>query len=233
MGEKYLTHTPASREWYRRATSVLPGGVNMYGRYLSPYPFYVKRASGSKVYDLDGNEYLDFWMGHNALLLGHTYPPVMEAVRDQLELGSHFGCCHEWEVLLAERIVEMVPSAEMVKFTNSGTEATMYAVRLARGFTGRNKIAKYAGGWHGGYDALQRAVHPPLEAVESQGLTPGVLEDTVVLPFNDLETSALAIRRGDLAAVVVETVGVAAGFIPAEASFLQGLREACTATGTL
>ncbi|MFQ5825806.1 MAG: aspartate aminotransferase family protein [Dehalococcoidia bacterium] len=233
MDERYAASSAGSREWHERACHVLPAGVSYVIRYMSPHPLFIKRASGGRVYDWDGNEYLDFWIGHGALLLGHAYPPVVEAVRDQVELGAHFGYCHEWEVLLAERIVDMVPSADMVRFTNSGTEATLYAMRLARGFTARNKIAKYEGGWHGGYDALHKAVSLPLEAPESLGLTPGALDDTVVLPFNDLETSVEAIERGDLAAVLVEPVQGAAGFIPAEASFLQGLRQACTATGTL
>lgn len=228
----FTSDTPTSQEWYSRATAVLPAGVTYSSRHMSPYPVYIKRASGSRIYDLDGNEYLDFWIGHGALIMGHAYPPVVEAVQQQVALGAHFGFCHDWEVLLAERIVDMVPSAEMVRFTNSGTEANMYAIRLARAVTGRSKIAKYEGGWHGGYDALHLATSPPLEASESLGLTRGALQDTIALPFNDLETSLQAIHRGDLAAVVVELVQGAAGFIPAERPFLQAVRDACTATGT-
>ncbi|MBI2917643.1 MAG: aspartate aminotransferase family protein [Chloroflexi bacterium] len=229
----FVSSTPASQEWYSRATAVLPAGVTYSSRHMSPHPVYIKRAAGGRVYDLDGNEYLDFWMGHGALVLGHCFPPVVEAVQQQVALGAHFGFCHEWEVLLAQQIVDMVPSAEMVRFANSGTEANMYAIRLARSATGRSKIAKYEGGWHGGYDALHKASSAPLDASESLGLTQGALEDTVALPFNDLETSLQAIHRGDLAAVMIEVVQGAAGFIPAERAFLQSIREACTATGTM
>ncbi len=228
----FASSTRTSQEWYSRSTAVLPAGVTYSSRHMSPYPVYIKRASGSRVYDLDGNEYLDFWIGHGALVLGHAYPPVVEAAQQQVALGAHFGYCHEWEVLLAERIVDMVPSAEMVRFTNSGTEANMYAIRLARSVTGRSKIAKYEGGWHGGYDALHVACTVPLEASESLGLSAGAVQDTIALPFNDVETSLETIHRGDLAAVIVEVVQGASGFIAADKSFLQAVRDACTETGT-
>jgi glutamate-1-semialdehyde 2,1-aminomutase len=125
---------------------------------MEPYPFYTVRAQGSRLVDVDENEYIDFWMGHYALILGHSPPKIMREVKRQIEKGTHYGTCHELEIALAEQVVKMVPSAEMVRFTNSGTEAAMYATRLARSYTKREKIAKFEGGWHGGYDALLLAV---------------------------------------------------------------------------
>jgi len=232
MGGQYAGATRSSAELFERAQGAIPAGVNNAVRYMKPHPLFVARASGSKVYDADGNEYLDFWMGHGALVLGHAFPPVVEAMRQQAA-GAHFGYNSEWEVLLAEKVVELVPSAEQVRFSNSGTEANMYALRLARGYTGRSKIAKYEGGWHGGYDPLHTAVFMPLGVAETAGLTSGAMEDTLALPFNDLEASVAAIGQGDIAAVLVETVQGAGGVIPAEPAFLQGLRDVCTDTGTL
>ena len=146
MSDQYAGATRSSAELFERAQGSIPAGVNNAVRYMKPHPLFVARASGSKVYDADGNEYLDFWMGHGALVLGHAFPPpVVEAMREQAA-GAHFGYNSEWEVLLAERVVELVPSGEEVRFCNSGTEANMYAMRLARGYTGRAKIIKYEGG---------------------------------------------------------------------------------------
>jgi len=131
MLEIYVAKTAKSKALYERAKNVLPAGVSYGIRFFEPYPFYTARAKGSKLYDVDGNEYVDFWMGHGTHILGHSPPVVAEAVRRQLENGTHYGTSHELEVALAEQVVKMVPSAEMVRFTNSGTEANMYAIRLA------------------------------------------------------------------------------------------------------
>jgi len=191
------------------------------------------KARGSKLVDADGNEYIDFWIGHYALILGHSPPKIMKEVKRQIEKGTHYGTAHELEVALAEQVVKMIPSAEMVRFTNSGTEALMYAIRLARTYTGREKIAKFEGGWHGGYDALHVAVKPPLDVPESGGLTRGALKDTIVLPFNDIDGTEKVLRKAKLAAVVVEPVLGAGGCIPAEREFLKTLRELCTENGAL
>ncbi len=157
----------------------------------------------------------------------------MDAVKRQIGEGTHFGYAHAHEVELAETIVDMVPSAEMVRFTNSGTEANMYAVRLARTYTNRTKIAKFEGGWHGGYDALHKAVHPPFTIPESAGLDPKALEDTLVLPFNDLDGVRSAVGSERLACMIVEPVMTASGFIAPEPEFLKGLRELCDEEGAL
>ncbi len=230
---RYLAKTRKSKRLYEKAKRVFPSGVSYFIRHMEPYPFYTVRAQGSRLVDVDENEYIDFWMGHYALILGHSPPKIMREVKRQIEKGTHYGTCHELEIALAEQVVKMVPSAEMVRFTNSGTEAAMYATRLARSYTKREKIAKFEGGWHGGYDALLLAVKPPFDLSESSGLTEGTLKDTAVLPFNDIDRVAKLIRKENLAAVVVEPVLGAGGCIPAEKEFLKALRELCSENGTL
>ena len=229
----YLDDTQKSKRLYERAKHVFPAGVAYFVRHMEPYPFYTVKAKGSKLVDVDGNEYIDFWMGHFALILGHSPPRIMKQVKRQIEKGTHYGTCHELEITLAEQAAKMVPSAEMVRFTNSGTEAVMYTIRLARSYTKREKIAKLEGGWHGGYDALHVAVKPPLNLAQSSGLTEGAMKDTVVLPFNDINRVEKAMRREKFAAVVVEPVLGAGGCIPAEKEFLKALRELCSENGAL
>jgi len=233
MSSRYVSKTEKSKRLYERAKRVLPAGVSYFLRFMEPYPFYTARATGCKLTDVDGNEYIDFWIGHYALILGHSPPKVMREVKKQIVKGTHYGTCHELEVALAEQVVKMVPSAEIARFTNSGTEAAMYATRLARTCTGRDKIAKFEGGWHGGYDALHVAVKPPFDLPESSGLTQGTMKDTVVLPFNNIEAVRKALKKEKLAAVIVEPVLGAGGCIPAEKDFLGNLRELCTENGAL
>jgi len=227
MSDSYLSKTQKSKNLYERAKKFLPAGVSYAIRHFEPYPFYTAKARGSKLYDVDGNEYVDFWLGHTALILGHSPPAIVEAVKKQLENGTHYGTSHELEIKLAEQIVKIVPSAEMVRFTNSGTEANMYATRLARAYTSRAKIAKFEGGWHGGYDALHVSVKYPFDIRESAGLTAGSLQDTLVLPFNDLEGVRERLKNKEVASIVIEPVLGAGGGIPAEKEFLKGLREFC------
>jgi glutamate-1-semialdehyde 2,1-aminomutase len=203
-------------------------GVSYGIRYFEPYPFYTATARGSKLYDVDGNEYVDYWLGHTALILGHGYPSVIAAVKRQLEDGTQYGTSHELEIDLAEQIAKMVPAVHMIRFTNSGTEANMYAVRLARAYTGKNKIAKFEGGWHGGYDALQVGVKFPFTLPESAGLTKGATKETLLLPFNDAAGVEAKLRQEkEVAAVIVEPVLGGGGGIPAEKTFMRALREQC------
>ncbi len=227
MPKNYASKTSKSKALYERAKNFLPAGVSYGIRYFEPYPFYTANARGSKLYDVDGNEYIDFWLGHTALILGHSPPAIVKAVKRQLENGTHYGTSHELEIELAEQVAKMVPSAEMIRFTNSGTEANMYAVRLARTYSGRNKIAKFEGGWHGGYDALHMGVKYPFDVPESAGLTAGALQDTILLPFNDLEGVKKRLKNEQVASIIIEPVLGAGGGIPAEKEFLKGLREFC------
>jgi glutamate-1-semialdehyde 2,1-aminomutase len=150
-----------------------------------------------------------------------------------MENGTHYGTAHELEIALAEQVTKMIPSAKLVRFTNSGTEANMYAIRLARAYTGRNKIAKFEGGWHGGYDALHVAVKPPFNIPESAGLTLGALQDTIILPFNNIEGVREKLKDEEVAAILIEPVLGVGGGVFAEKEFLKGLRELCDEKGTL
>ena len=228
-----MSKTPKSRRLYERARRVLPAGVSYFLRYVEPYPFYTARAKGSKLYDVDGNEYIDFWIGHYSLILGHSPPQVVFEVKRQIDKGSHYGTAHVLEIALAEQVTKMVPTAQMVRFTNSGTEAAMYATRLARAVTGRNLVCKFAGGWHGGYDALHVGVKQPFDLQESGGLTKGALQDTSVLPYNEIEPVRQKMKKDKVAAIFVEPVMVSGGCIPAQIGFLKALRELCTDNGTL
>jgi glutamate-1-semialdehyde 2,1-aminomutase len=231
--QSYTSMTRASCQVFTRARRFLPGGTAYNLRAFEPYPFSTTRAQGSWIFDLDGNKYLDFWCGHFGLILGHAHPAVIAKLKEQLEKGYQFGTFHELELKLAEQVIKMLPSAEMVKFTTSGTEANMYAVRLARTYTHRVKIAKFEGNWHGGYDGLHIGVKPPFTQVESGGLSPRALQDTLVLPYNNLEEAERVIKTSQLAGVIIEPVLGSEGMIPAKKEFLKGLREICTQTGTL
>ncbi len=225
--------TPRSHEFYNRALHLLPAGVSYRNRYFEPYPFYVESAKGSRVTDIDGNFYTDYWCTHFSNILGHSHPRVREAIEKQLQKGWNFGLEHELEVRHAELVKRLVPSAKMIRYSNSGTEANMYAVRLARTFTKRQLIGKFEGGWQGGYDALHCATKPPFEIPSSGGLTKGALADTIALPYNDLEGTREALRKRNVACIVVEPVLGAGGMIPAEREFLTGLRELCDETSAL
>jgi glutamate-1-semialdehyde 2,1-aminomutase len=191
------------------------------------------KAKGSRLFDADGNEFVDYWCTHFTLILGHSHPKVVRAIEQQLERGYHFGVPYEQETKLARLVSKTVPSARMVGFTNSGTEANMYAVRLARTCTKREKIGKFEGGWHGGYDSLHVAVKPPLDRPQSGGLPSDHARHTVVLPYNDLEATRKRIREEQLACVLIEPILGAGGLVSCERNFLEGLREVCSETGTI
>ena len=233
MQKDYASKTVKSKQLHERAKHVLPAGVSYFIRYFEPYPFYIDWAKGSKIRDVDGNIYIDFWMGHYTHILGHNPSNIKEAIKAQIERGTHYGVCHELEIAMAEQVVKMVPSAQMVRFCSSGTEAAIYATRLARSYTGKSRIIKFEGGWHGGYDALHLAVKPPFDMPESDGLTEGALKDTIVAPFNDLQETKRKTKNQEFAAVIVEPVLGAGGCIPAEKEFLKGLKELCVQKGAL
>lgn len=224
---KYEARTPLSKELFERARMAMPGGVSHRYRYFNPYPFFISRAEGSKIWDVDGNEYVDLWMGHFALILGHKPMIVKEALEEVAELGTHWGIVHEYQVQFAELVQETVPCAEKVIFGVSGTEATMYAVRLARGYTGKRIILKVAGGWHGANSELAWAIRSPFDLPESTGLLLDIQRYTKHIPFNDVEGTLRVIHefREDLAGIIIEPVVGAGGLIPAEKDYLQMLRD--------
>jgi len=230
---RYEKRTPKSREMFEHAKKFEPAGISYRFRSFEPYPFFVKEAHGSKLTDLDGNEYTDYWCTHFAMILGHTFPTVMQAIEMQVEKGWHFGLAHELEVDLSETITKHVPSAELVRFTSSGSEADLFAIRLARTYTKRSQIAKFEGCWHGAYDPLHIAVKPPFDKPPSGGITKASQEDTIVVPYNNLTGFLERVKDRELACVILEPVLGAGGMIPAEKEFLKGLREYCDSTGAL
>ena len=229
----YTRRTQHSHTIFEKARRFQPAGVSYSYRYLEPYPFFVKEARGSKLIDVDGNEYTDYWCTHFAMILGHTHPLVLEAIKTQAEKGWHYGLEHELEVKLSETIGRHVPSAEMVRYTSSGSEANLIAVRLARTFTRRGRIAKFEGCWHGAYDPIHIAVRPPFDQPPSGGITNGSQADTIVVPYNDLEGFLERTKHEKLACVILEPVLGAGGMIPGDGDFLKGIREYCDRTGAL
>jgi glutamate-1-semialdehyde 2,1-aminomutase len=156
----YRARTQGSGALFERARKVLPSGITHDARYLDPYSIHVSRAAGPRKWDVDGNEYVDYFGGHGAMLLGHSHPAVVEAVKRQMDLGTHYGSSHELEVRWAELVCELVPSAEKVRFTASGTEASHMAIRLARAHTGKDKIVRFVGHFHGWHDHVAGGEEP-------------------------------------------------------------------------
>ena len=231
----YREKTPLSEKLFRRAREVMPGGVCHNPHYFPPYPLYIKGAKGPKLWDMDGNEYVDLWMGNYTHILGHRPALIVEAVERQLMEGIHWGLAFEKQVEWAELIRDLIPSAEMVRFCASGTEATMYAVRLARAHTDKNIILKMAGGWHGANSDLIVDIKWPFETQEGLGLWPEHQGHTKALPFNDMERSREIIHqnRKNLAAVILEPVIGEGGFVPASLDFLRMLRAETEKLGAL
>ncbi|RPJ11507.1 MAG: aminotransferase class III-fold pyridoxal phosphate-dependent enzyme, partial [Deltaproteobacteria bacterium] len=231
----YRQKTPLSETLFKRAREVMPGGVSHNIHYFPPYPFFVKYAKGPKVWDVDGNEIIDLWMGHYTHILGHHADVVAEAIERQVKEGIHWGIIFEKQIEWAELIRELIPCAEMVRFCCSGTEATMYAVRLARAYTGRNTILKIAGGWHGANPDLTLAIKAPYEKRESLGLAPELEQHTKVIPFNDVAAAQEIIRqnRKDLAGIILEPVIGEGGFVPATPEYLKMLRSETGDCGAL
>lgn len=223
--EAYVKKTPKSAHAHRRALETFPDGSTHVSRFLKPYPLYVDRAQGSRKWDIDGNEYVDYLGGHGALILGHAHPAVVEAVLRQVPRGTHYGAQHELELEWAELIKEMVPCAEKVRFVSSGTEATHMALRLARAHTGKTKFLRFGGHFHGWHDHV--AFHAPPPGVnEPEGIPASVVGEVIVVPPNDIEAvkSVLA-SRDDVAAVILEPTGSGFGHVPTSEEFLRELRE--------
>lgn len=233
--ETYQNKTPLSKKLFNRAKDVMPGGISHNIHFFPPYPFFLKGAKGSRIWDVDGNEYIDLWMGHYTHILGHHPDVIIKAIEEQLEEGIHWGIVFEKQVILAELIKELIPSAEMVRFCCSGTEATMYAVRLARAYTGKSMILKVAGGWHGANPYLSFGIKAPYEMEESLGLLPETKRATDIIWFNDIERSLEVIYkyRNDLAGIILEPVIGEGGFVSATIEYLEALRKETERMGAL
>ncbi len=234
-------NTRRSEELYQWAQRRIPGGVNSpvrAFRSVGGTPRFIQRGEGCHLIDADGNTYVDYIGSWGPLILGHCFPPVMAAVREALENGSSFGAPTEREIELAERICEAVPSIEMVRLVNSGTEATMSALRLARGFTGRTLTVKFEGCYHGHVDSLLVKAGSGVATLGISG-TAGVPEEfartTIALPYNSVDALEAAFGKHgrDIAAVIVEPVVGNMGCVPPEPGFLEAMRELCTKHGAL
>jgi glutamate-1-semialdehyde 2,1-aminomutase len=222
--ETYRRLHPGSAALAERARAVIPGGITHDGRHLKPFPVYIARAQGARKWDVDGHEYIDYWMGHGALILGHCHPAVVEAIQRAAATGTHLGASHEWEIRWAELITQLVPCAEMVRFTMSGTEATHLALRIARAYTGRPRVVKFHGHFHGWHDGVVAAVNPPFDVPMSAGVPAGVLDQLLLCPPNDVKAVETFLERGDVAAVILEPAGGQSGTTPTIPGYLQELR---------
>src|SRR2546422_7116059 len=211
----YKAKTSRSRQMYEEALRVMPGGNSRTTTFFDPYPFYITRGQGARIWDADGTERLDFNGNYTSLILGHAHPSVVEAITEQATRGMSFPGPSEHEVKLAGVLTTRIPSLEAVRFTNSGTEATMHAVRVARAFTGRSKIAKFEGAYHGTHDWVLVSVSPdpadagsrkrPRPVAWSSGVPAAVLKHVVVLPWNDIDACAKILDKqgGDIAALLI------------------------------
>jgi len=229
-----------STRLFEEAQAYLPGGVDSPVRAFKAVggnPIFLKRGQGSRVCDEDGNEYLDYVCSWGPLILGHAHPQVVGALKQAIERGTSFGAPTELETRLARTVCEAVPSIEMVRFTSSGTEATMSALRLARACTNRDKIVKFAGCYHGHSDGLlvrAGSGATTLGLPDSPGVPQGYTQNTLVAPYNDLEAvSQLLESHNDIAAVIVEPVAANMGVVPPQPGFLEGLRDLTQAYGAL
>lgn len=232
---RYERKTARSRRLFSRSAKVFPGGISHNIRYFEPYPFFVNGARGKQLRDVDGNTYTDYWMGHWALILGHSPAPVASAVARQVRNGTLYGVVNDVSVELAETIQKLMPRAEMMRFSSTGSEATMYAVRLARAKTGRRVIAKAIGGWHGFNTTLMQTVNYPFEVEEGPGLVQDEGQYVESLPFNDLDASLKVLEtiKDDLACIIIEPVLGGAGCITPAEGYLQGLQEFAKKNGAL
>jgi glutamate-1-semialdehyde 2,1-aminomutase len=233
--EERLRATRAgSGAWYERARRAVGGALGHDVRHALPFPTYIARAQGAYKWDVDGHRYIDYHCGNGALLLGHAHPAIVEAVIKAAPLGTHFGNDHPLQVEWAERIQALVPCAERVRFTNSGTESAMLACRVARAHTGRPTILRLEGHFHGWGDELLTGFAPPFDVPPSIGLMPGARLGTVMAPANDLaEVERLLRQRGDVAAVILEPSGGSWGRLPLRPGYLAGLREVTRRHGVL
>ncbi|MDI9609060.1 MAG: glutamate-1-semialdehyde 2,1-aminomutase [Candidatus Verstraetearchaeota archaeon] len=216
---------------FNRAISVLPGGVSSPVRRFSPAPFFTFSAKGSRIFTEDGASLIDYCLAYGPLIFGHAPDFLVDAVIEQIRNGTVYGTPHEAEVKLAEEVIRSVPSVSMIRFVNSGGEAAMSAVRLARAFTKRKKIIKFDGCYHGAVDSLLVDGIGANKSPLSEGITKGVLEDTLVLPYNN--ASSLSKINDEVAAILVEPVMGNVGLILPKAGFLRELRKFCDSTGSL
>ncbi|WP_347549403.1 glutamate-1-semialdehyde 2,1-aminomutase [Pseudalkalibacillus hwajinpoensis] len=230
-----------SKEAFKEASKVMPGGVNSPVRAFKSVgmdPIFMEKGKGSKIYDIDQNEYIDYVLSYGPLILGHADEQVVERLKSVTELGTSFGAPSTYETKLAELVIERVPSIEIVRMVNSGTEATMSALRLARGYTGRNKILKFEGCYHGHGDSLLIKAGSGVATLglpDSPGVPEGIAKNTITVPYNDLESLRYAFKEfgDDIAGVIIEPVAGNMGVVPPQPGYLEEIRSITEENGTL
>ena len=233
---QYVNRTKNSYRKHNLATKVMPGGNTRTTQWMEPYPFFAENAEGMYINDIDGNHYLDFMLNATTLILGHAHPDIVKTLTQQIQEGTVYSVPTDGQSKLADILVERVPSFEKVRFTNSGTEATMMAIMAARSFTKKTKIAKFEGGYHGTHDHVSVSVYPKKEDLNTE-THPGVpeysyqpksiLEDVIVLPYNDIEKSKELIHKfkDDLSCIIMEPIISNFGYLPLDLEFIKFIRE--------
>ena len=228
--DKFVARTPVSRQKQADAEKYLPGGSSRGTAFFAPHPHFIERGEGHYLHDADGNRLLDFMINATSLVLGHAHPDVTRAIQEQAARGTAFTGPTDPQVRMAKILTERVPSLDLVRFTNSGTEGTLMAIRAARAFTGREKIAKFEGGYHGAHEYVSVSVHPPLEKLDPSGPTPipeysgmpkSILDQVIVLPYNDLDWCERELTRNanELACLIMEPVVSSFGYLPGDIEF--------------
>ncbi|MFQ6077548.1 MAG: aspartate aminotransferase family protein [Thermodesulfobacteriota bacterium] len=231
--ERYAAKFPKSKALFETAKGTFPRGVPHDGWNVLPFPIFMTKAKGSHVWDVDGYDHIDYYGGHGGKVLGHAHPAVVEAAKKQIENGMQYGSCCDLSLEWAELIKKLVPSAERVEFTNSGTEAVMMGIRMARAFTGRRKIVRFQFHYSGGYDAVLVGYKEPFDVPISAGVLPAAIENTIVIPANNEQALEDSLKKGDVAALMVEAAGSSSGVVGIKPSFYQTMRDLAKKYGTL
>lgn len=229
LRDLYKKKTHNSRKFYNDSVKIFPGGISHNIRFFRPYPFFVNKATDKHLIDVDGNRYVDYWMGHWALILGHSPNVVVKKLDRQIRQGTLYGTANDISVKLGETIKKSIPISELLRFCTTGSEATMYAIRIARAVTKKRIICKTIGGWHGFNTDLMQSVNYPFELDEGVGMTGREGDFVESIPFNDLDRSIRLLEsvKDDLACIIIEPLLGGGGCIPADINFLKGLEEYC------
>jgi glutamate-1-semialdehyde 2,1-aminomutase len=232
--QDYIRTYAQSQHLHEASKAALPGGVTHMARAFDPFPLYIDRCQGAHKWDVDDNRYIDYWMGHGAMLLGHAHPAVVDAVQTQVGRGTHAGGNTRLEADWARLIMDLVPCAEAVKFTSSGTEATLLALRAARAYTGKSRIIKFEGHFHGWHDYAACGVTPPYDTPMSAGIPEAVQQTVILTPFNQAETFTAALDSSDdIAAVILEPGGSFDDTVPSDPAFLAHVRQETARRGVV
>ena len=227
--DRYTAAFPGSKKRFEEAKQIFPCGVTHDTRMMEPFPVYISHAKGAYKWDVDGHKLIDYFVGHGSHILGHCPDDVVRAVQEQMAKGTHPGACHDLEIEWGQLVQKLVPCAERVRFTGSGTEATLMALRLSRLFTGRPKFLKFQGHFHGWHDYVTVSADPPYDATTVPGVPDAVAAQCVAIPPNDLNKVEAALKADpQIGAVILEPTGGHWGGVPIRGAFLKGLRELCT-----